>query len=71
MPGNGMHEMGLAKPDTAIEEQRVERDALTLGCTPRHSKGKLVRLANDKIGEGVARVESTAQIIRHTAIARH
>ena len=58
-----MHQMGLAEPDPAIEEQRVERHrahraGAGLGDPPRRGMGELVGLADDEILEGEARVEA-------------
>ena len=57
VPGDGVHQVGLAEPDAAIEEQRVERHAVGL----RHPQGRgvrqLVRLADHEILEGEARIE--------------
>ena len=61
MPGNGVHQMCLAKPDAAIEEQRVERDRRGFGRPPGDGEGQLVRLADDEIGEGISRFQPGAQ----------
>ena len=64
MPGDGMHQMGLAEPDPAIEEQRVEGHGARLGDALRCGMGELVRLADDEILEGEARIERRAHILR-------
>ena len=40
VPGDGVHQVGLAEPDAAIEEQRVERHASALRrrAGPRHRR---------------------------------
>jgi hypothetical protein len=61
LPCDGMHQMRLAEADAAIEEQRVERRAAAGRRRFRDAAGRgvgeLVRLADDKILEGEARVE--------------
>ena len=50
--------MGLAQADAAIQEQRVEALAGRLGGhAPGAGMGEFVRLADDEIVEGEARVE--------------
>ena len=54
--------MGLAETDPAIEEQRVEGDGLVgrgagLGDAPSGGVGQLIRLADDEVLEGEARIE--------------
>ena len=61
MPGDGVHQMRLAKPDTAIKEQRVERHGRGLGGPAGNREGKFIRLADDEIGEGVTRVKTGAK----------
>ena len=53
-----MHQMRLAKPNAAIEEQRVEGDGCGFGRAAGHGERQFVRLADDKIRECVARVEA-------------
>ena len=55
-----MHQVGLAEPDAAIKEQRVERAEPDgrdggLGDAPGGGMGELVRLADDEMIEGEAR----------------
>ena len=62
VPGDRMHQMGLAEADPAIKEQRVERHAVDrrdagLGDAAGGGVGQLVGLADDKILEGEARIE--------------
>ena len=62
VPGDGMHQVGLAEPDAAIEEQRVERHRVdrsgaAFGHPPGGGMRQLVRLADDEVLEGEARVE--------------
>src|SRR3546814_3357672 len=52
-----MHQVRLAKADTAIEKQRVERRRRRLGNAARSGIGELVRLADDKVVEGEAGIE--------------
>ena len=57
-PGDGVHQVGLAQADAAIEEQRVEARA---GRAFRHAAGagmgEFVRLADDEGVEGEARLQ--------------
>ena len=62
MPGDRMHQMGLAEPDAAVEEQRVERHRVnragaSLGDPPGGGMGQFVGFADDEVLEGEARVE--------------
>ena len=62
MPGDGMHQMGLAEADAAIEEERVERHGMNragagLGDPPGGRMRQLVGLADDEVLEGETRVE--------------
>ena len=57
LPGDRVHQVGLAEADAAIEEQRVERHRSAVGHAPRRGMGELVRLADDEILEGEARIE--------------
>ena len=57
-----MHQMGLAEPDPAIKEKRVERHHANragagFGDPPGRGMGELVGLADDEVLEGEARVE--------------
>ena len=56
-----MHQMRLAKPDAAIQKQRVEGDCRRLGRAPGHGEGQLIRLADNEIGECVTRIEPGPQ----------
>src|SRR5258708_21984722 len=67
-PGDGLHQRGLAGPDTAIEEERVERHRAVgadrgFGDAPRRRMRQLVGLADDEILEGEARVERRADVL--------
>ena len=62
VPGHGMHQMGLAEADPAIEKQRVERHRVKrggagFGDASRGGVSELVGLADDEILESEARVE--------------
>ncbi len=57
---DGVHQMGLAQPDTTIKEQRVERDRPTFCHAPGSGMGKLVRFAHDKAVKRETGIESGA-----------
>ena len=57
VPRDGVHQMGLAEPDPAVQEQRVERRRGGFGDAARGGMGELVRLADHEIVEGEARIE--------------
>ena len=61
LPGDRLHEVGLAEADAAVEEQRVEGDRAALGHAlgdaARGGVGELVRLADDEVVEGAAPVD--------------
>ena len=63
VPGDGVHEVGLAEPDAAIEEKRVEGRRLSFGDAPRRGIGELVGLADDEAVEGAARIERRADLL--------
>ena len=71
LPGDGVHQVGLAEADAAVEEQRVEahRPALghALGDPARGGVRQLVRLADDEIVEGAAPVERRRRAGRTSA----
>ena len=54
---DGLHQMGLAHADAAVEEERVVGLGRTLGHGLAGGVGKLVAAADDEGVEGVARVE--------------
>ena len=54
---DGVHQMGLAHADAAIEEERIVGARRALGDGQRSGAGKLVAVADDEVVEGVARVE--------------
>ena len=67
MPGDRVHQMGLAEADAAIEEERVERHGMDragagLGNPPGGGMGQFVGLADDEILEREARVERRRQM---------
>ena len=67
VPGDRMHQMRLAETDAAVEKQRIERHrtlqpTLRLGHTPRCGMRQLIRLADDEILEGKARIERRADV---------
>jgi len=51
VPGDGLHQMGLAEADAAIKEQRIENHLRGFGDTPGGGVGKLVWLADDELLE--------------------
>ena len=62
-----VHEMRLAEPDAAIEEEGIERHGsvgadLRLGDATRRGMRQLVRLADDEILESEARIERRADV---------
>jgi hypothetical protein len=58
---DGVHQVGLAQPDAAIKEQRVERDRPAFGHPAGGSMGQFVRLADDEAVEGEACIQRRAQ----------
>ena len=57
-PGDGMHQVGLAQADAAVQEQRIEADARRLfGDAARAGIGKLIGLADDEVIEREPRIE--------------
>ena len=67
MPGDSMHQMRLAKPHPAIKEQRVKGDRGRFGGAARNSECQLVRLANDEIRKGIARIKASSDRITLTS----
>ena len=62
VPGDRVHQMGLAEPDPAVKEERVERHRpISAGAglrdTPGGGMGKLVGLADDEVLEREALIE--------------
>ncbi len=61
LPGDRVHQVGLAQADAAVEEQRVEGDLAALGDALGHPAGRgvgeLIRLADDEVLEGAAPVD--------------
>ena len=62
LPGDRVHQVGLAEPDAAVEEQRVERRRGELGDALGGGERELVGLADDEVLEGAARVERGADV---------
>ena len=54
---NGVHQVRLAKADTAVQEKRVISLAGALGHCERSRMSELVAATNDEVVEQVARVE--------------
>src|SRR3546814_15420858 len=54
---DGVHEVRLAEPDTAVEEKRIERRRRRVSNAPRCSVGQFVRLTDNEVVEGEARIE--------------
>jgi hypothetical protein len=61
VPGDGVHQMGLAQPDAAVQEQRVERHRGRLGDAPGGGVGELVGFADHETIELVAVIQGRAQ----------
>ena len=63
-PSNRVHQVGLAQPDAAIEEERVERDRATLGHAARGGMCQFVGFAYDETVKGKSPVQRrTRQLI--------
>ena len=62
LPGDGVHQVGLAEPDAAVKEQRVERRDGQLGDALGRREGELVRLADDEVLERAARIKRGADL---------
>ncbi len=63
VPGDGVHEVGLAEADAAIQEQRIERHVLGLRHSAGGGVGELVRLAHDELIEGEPGIEGSADFV--------
>ena len=63
---DGLHQVGLAEPGGAVDEERVVGLAGRLGDGVRGGGGELVRLADDEGVEGVALVERLGRGIGHS-----
>ena len=57
---DGVHQVGLAEADAAIQEQRVEADRAAFGHAAGGGMGQFVRLADDETVEGEARIQRGA-----------
>ena len=57
MVADGLHQVGLAEADAAVEEQRVVASRGVLGHRPAGGVGELVGAADDEVVELIARVE--------------
>ncbi|MPM16707.1 hypothetical protein SDC9_63088 [bioreactor metagenome] len=57
---DGVHQVGLAQPGTAVDDQRVEHLARSLGGRPGRRVGQPIGRADDEVVEGVLRVETAA-----------
>ncbi len=55
LPGDGVHQVRLAKPNAAVKEQRVEGDRAALGNAARSGMGQFVWLADNEAVKGEAR----------------
>jgi hypothetical protein len=64
---HGMHEMGLAQSDAAVDKQRVIGAAGVLADLIRGGAGQLIGFALDKIFEGRGRIE--AAVVHHPGVA--
>src|SRR5690606_14030739 len=69
LPRDGVHEMRLAEPDAAVEEERVEghrvlRRAGAFRDSLRRGVSELVRLSGDEVLEGEAGIERGADLER-------
>ena len=53
---DALHEVGLAQPDPAVEEQGVEGDRAALGHAPRGGMGQFVRFPNDEALERITKI---------------
>ena len=63
VPGDGVHQVGLAEADAGIEEQRVERRDIGFRDPARRRPGELVGLADDERIEGEAAVERSYNFV--------
>ena len=69
VPGDGVHQVGLAKPDTAVNEQRIEGHGLGIGGPPGRGVSQLVGLADNEIVEREPWIERPADLDRAGADA--
>ena len=57
---HGMHKMGFAQTNTAIEKQRVKRNRPTLGDPAGGGMGQFIGLADDKAVKGKSGIKRGA-----------
>ena len=62
MPGNSVHQMGLAEADAAIQKQRIELCRGGLGDAPGGGIGKFVGLADDEVLKVKTPVQRSADV---------
>ncbi len=66
-----VHQVGLAQTDAAVEKERIVGHGRRLGHRLRGGVGEPVRISDDEIVEGVARVEvADAQLVGERRPAR-
>ena len=70
MGGHGMHQVGLAEPDAAVQKERVEGNGRRIGDATRSGVGQLVRLADDEVLEREAGIERRAELVESAARRR-
>ena len=63
IPGQGMHEMGLAEPHPAIEKQRIKGHLVGFRHAAGGGEGQLVGLADDEIGKRIIGIERRADVL--------
>ena len=63
VPGDGVHEMGLAQSHAAVQEQRVEQHRRGLGDAVGGGVGEFVGLADDEILEREAAIQRRAEVV--------
>ncbi len=70
VPGDGVHQMGLAEPHPAVQEQRIERHRIDFRHPLRGGIGELVRLADHELVEGEPRIQRRADAVRRRLLRR-
>ena len=71
VPGDGVHQVGLAQTHTAVEEQRVEGDLGALGHAPGGGVGEFVGLADHEVLEAEALDQLLVVIRDCVPVLRH